>query len=276
MTSKAKYEIDPDDGLKRELVGKWCEEKHARLRHYIDITRSTRQRYGGNRPSFIDLYCATGRARIRDEIPHRIVDGSSLIAATAHAPPQGFTDLFIGDLEEEHVRICESRLRTRSVVQHIHAIPGAADDTAKEVVRKINEWGLHLAFLDPFGLDALPFTVLETLATVRRMDMIIHISENALQRNVIGKGEYLRLDRFSPGWQDFVDPKQPAHVVKSQVLRHWTSKVETLGYKVSDNVMRVTGNKNQPLYWLVLASRHEIADKFWNEGAKASPQRALF
>jgi len=61
----------------------------------------------------------------------------------------------------------------------------------------------------------------------------------------------------------------------SAVFRHWRSCLASLDYKVSDNIERVSGARNQPLYWLVLASRSELADKFWGQISQVNPQRAL-
>jgi hypothetical protein len=51
-------------------------------------------------------------------------------------------------------------------------------------VSAINPRGLHLAFLDPFNLAQLPFSIIEKMLKVQRMDMIIHVSLQDLQRNL--------------------------------------------------------------------------------------------
>jgi hypothetical protein len=51
-------------------------------------------------------------------------------------------------------------------------------------VSAINPRGLHLAFLDPFKLAQLPFSIIEKMLKVQRMDMIIHVSLQDLQRNL--------------------------------------------------------------------------------------------
>jgi len=49
-----RYEIDPEDGLRRAIVGDWAPEKHLRLQKYVDITRAVRRKFGGN-ATYIDL-----------------------------------------------------------------------------------------------------------------------------------------------------------------------------------------------------------------------------
>jgi hypothetical protein len=59
------------------------------------------------------------------------------------------------------------------------------------------------------------------------------------------------------------------------VFEYWRSLLSQLGYLVSDNIERVTGNRNQPIYWLVLASKHDLADKLWGEVSQVEPQGRL-
>jgi three-Cys-motif partner protein len=269
-----RYEVDPDDQLKREIIGEWSAEKHLRLRRYIEITRSTRKKFENKNPSYVELYCATGRARIRGN-SREVVDGSAIVAATALLPPEGFTDIYIGDLDQEHLDACSARLRASGASQRVHTFNGPAVETARIVASRINRYGLHLALLDPYNIESLPFSVIETLGQVKHMDLLVHISENDLQRNIIGKAEYHRLDAFAPGWQASVDVQQPPHIVKRQILDHWRSLLASIGYKVSHNIERVTGGKGQPLYWLVLAARHDIADKFWAAARDIGRQREL-
>src|SRR5689334_6969341 len=97
MTAKPKYDVDPVDGLPRDLVGAWVGEKHARLRRYVDITRSTRAKFAPSRPAYVDLFCATGRCRVRDT--DTVLDGSPIVAATEAARHTPFAEVHIGDLD---------------------------------------------------------------------------------------------------------------------------------------------------------------------------------
>ncbi|AWV08189.1 three-Cys-motif partner protein TcmP [Marilutibacter maris] len=264
-----RHDTDPDDGLRRDVVGEWHSEKHRRLEQYVDITKATRKKFAGNAPSYVDLYCATGRSITRDT--REVVDGSPLVAARAAAESVPFREIHIGDMDAANVQACESRLAAADLGQVVPYV-GLAEATARQVVKRLNPYGLHLALLDPYSLKALPFEVVQILSGVKRMDLIVHISEMDLQRNVLGKGDFTGLDTFAPGWRDVVDLNQNSVSVKRQVLDYWMTIVGKLGYHVSDNIVRVTGARNQPLYWLALASRHALADRFWGEIRGASPQ----
>src|SRR3990172_6945115 len=72
---------DPENNLPLTCVGPWAEEKHARIRKYVDISHAARRKFveGQGGATYIDLLCGPGRARIRDTT--RIIDGSCLVAA---------------------------------------------------------------------------------------------------------------------------------------------------------------------------------------------------
>lgn len=76
--------IFDEDGLPIDEVGPWVKEKHERLRKYIDITSATRRKWiqGPGGATYIDLFCGTGRAIIRDT--NEKVDGSPLGTAKCH------------------------------------------------------------------------------------------------------------------------------------------------------------------------------------------------
>jgi hypothetical protein len=107
-------------------------------------------------------------------------------------------------------------------------------------------------------------------------NLIVHISEMDLQRNVIGKQDMEVLEAFAPGASQGIRPGMKPFDVKLHVLNRWKALVQALGYKVSDNIERVTGLKNQPLYWLAYASKHPLGDRFWGQVSDAGPQRGLF
>src|SRR5258708_5756938 len=94
-------DVDPSDGLPIDEVGRWAEEKHARLRAYIEISRGARRmfREGPSRiATYIDLFCGSGRARVRGTF--RIIDGSPLVAYRAGVSSgHPFTEIHLADAE---------------------------------------------------------------------------------------------------------------------------------------------------------------------------------
>lgn len=177
--------IDRDDGLPLDMVGPWAEEKHEKLRKYIAISRGPRRKFlppqGSGGASYIDLYCSWGRSVIRDT--STVIDGSPLVAfKAAKAADSAFSEIHLADMEAER---CEAAVtRIRDLGGTAKGYTGSAAETVKSVVYALNPYGLHFAFLDPYNLQALPFSVIEVLAQLKRVDILIHVSAQDLQRNL--------------------------------------------------------------------------------------------
>lgn len=266
---------DPKDGLPVGRVGDWALDKHERLRKYIDISRAARAKFARAGSTYIDPFCNYGRARIRET--DTVVDGSPLVAyKIARDGGAPFSQIHLGDADPACVEVASQRLI--SIGGQPSTYVGLAEDTVREIAGNINPHGLHFAFLDPYNLEALPFSVVETLARVDRMDILIHFSLVDLQRNLerfIASEKPCRLDRFAPGWRNAIDPAQPQRVIRQQVLDHYLSLIRQLDMKPAQGVELVKGTRNQSLYWLVFAARHPLAVSFWEKIRHVGGQRQL-
>ena|SRR6266568_8278207 len=94
--------LDPADNLLIDEVGGWTLVKHDRLRKYIDASRGARRKFlpptGTGGASYIDLYCGSGKAIIRDT--GQIIDGSPLVAfKCAREVRANFSEIHIGDTD---------------------------------------------------------------------------------------------------------------------------------------------------------------------------------
>jgi three-Cys-motif partner protein len=257
-------DIIGDDGLPITLVGKWTVEKHERLVKYIDISQDARRKFQGE-TTYIELFCGPGRSKIRET--GQLIDGSPLHAAReAKKGRAPFKDIHLADAQKSYVEaVCKRMPRT---VGQVHPYAGEADSTINDIVSRLNRYGLHFAFLDPYKLD-LPFSIIESLAKFRHMDMLIHVSIHDLQRNLRRYMDEQNgpLDRFAPGWRETVRMHGIAdRNVRIAIFNHWLSLIRKLDMAASegDEIVRVVGSKRQPLYWLVLVARHPLAHKFWN------------
>jgi three-Cys-motif partner protein len=275
--AKRAVAVDPADGLIVGEVGPWAAEKHDRLRKYIDASSGARANYLPPKAgaSYIELYSGAGRSLIRDS--NKIIDGSALVAyKAASASGVRFSELHLADLDPRN---------SDAVAQRIKALGGAAtkydgpaDVTVDAVLRAINRYGLHLVFLDPFGLGQLPFAIIKKMLRFRRMDMIIHVSLSDLQRNL---DDYSRigdqtLDNFVPGWRDAVDIKQAMAPLRAALIEYWLGLIRSLGTRPSTGIPLVVGEENQRLYWLVFVSSHTLGHKLWDDVQNLTGQRSLF
>ena len=141
----------------------------------------------------------------------------------------------------------------------------------------ISPYGLHLAFLDPFNLAQLPFSIIERMLRVQRMDMVIHVSLQDLQRNL---DEYSRvggtLDKFAPGWRNAVDVRQSMAALRAALIDFWLKAIRALGTHPATGIPLIVGEKNQRLYWLVFLSSNPLGQKLWNDVQNLSGQGSLF
>jgi three-Cys-motif partner protein len=264
--SKKPIKLDPADKLIVDEVGPWASEKHERLRRYIDIASGARAKFvpprGQGGASYIELYCGPGRSLVRDTT--KIIDGSPMVAyKAARASGVRFSEIYLNDIDPAKSAAADSRIRALGGAPVFSA--KSADVAVDEVVTAVNPSGLHFAFLDPYNLEYMPFSIIQKLARLQRMDMLIHVSVQDLQRNL---DEYSRpggvLDKFAPGWRDQVDLRQSIAPLRAALLEYWLSEIRKLGTTPARGIELVAGPNNQRLYWLVFVSAHELAQKLWD------------
>jgi three-Cys-motif partner protein len=265
------------DGLPLDEVGAWAKDKHDRLRKYVDISRATRRKFvqGSGGATYIDLYCGAGCAVVRES--GEIIDGSPLVAfkcATEGGVP--FSEFYVADTDQEKCNACVKRIADAG--GHALAATGAAEITAARIVSQLNKYGLHFAFLDPYNLDDLPFSVIESFSSLKRIDLLIHVSAQDLQRNLDAYSMSTDgpLDRFAPGWRTVVDLKQSKRATRAAYVEYWISKMSMLGLPPARHAELISGTtKNQRLYWLIFVSRSDFAKNLWDKIRNVSGQGQL-
>ncbi len=270
--------IEGDDGLPADEVGRWTKEKHNYLCRYLDISRATRKKFTGKGKAgaaYFDLFCASGRSKIRET--GEWIEGSAVaawnISNTGGAP---FSAIYVSDINKESLDACVARLeRLGAPVFPVHA---CAIDAVQRMIASVNHHGLHFAFIDPYNLGALDFKIIDALATLRHIDILIHLSIMDLQRNLWThlSAEESAFDTFAPGWRDKINAIGTQSEIRRRVIEYWRDQVANLGVWPSTDQRLITGEKNQPLYSLLLAARHDLAHKFWSTAANPEGQGRLF
>ncbi|SBV91332.1 conserved hypothetical protein [uncultured Alphaproteobacteria bacterium] len=141
----------------------------------------------------------------------------------------------------------------------------------------LNPYGLHFAFLDPFDLGTLNFGIILTLSKLKRIDMLVHLAQMDLQRNAVtyATTDNSSFDTFAPGWREKVSIACSQQDLRRQIIQFWRDKVANLGVWPSTEMSLLTGSHNQPLYWLLLAAKHELAHKFWVTASNVEGQGAF-
>jgi len=269
--------IEAEDGLPAEAdVGEWADEKHRALREYTNLHSAARKSFATRSNAYLDLFSGPGRARVRESL--RYIDGSPIVAWKASLDKgAAFKAVYISDESEERRSACKERLRRLNAP--VTEIPGTAADAARTIVPRLDPYGLHLAFLDPYNLGELRFDILQTLSQVKRMDILVHLSAmdlfRNLDRNAVGKVK--EFDAFAPGWRDHVSLELPRDELRRALIAYWKTLVDSLGMNTSLEEMHAVKNRqNRELYWLLLLERNDLAKKFWKIVRKtSSPQQGF-
>ena len=265
--------IDPADGLPAIEAQEWADEKHQYLREYIDVSREARRKFlPGAGASYSELFCGPGRLFHGS----RFFDGSPLVAfKESLRTDTTFTQLHLGDEQQSFCTAVEERLG-RLGAKNVTTHPLKSDAAAKRIVRALDHGAINVAFLDPFNLGDLPFTILETFSTLKRIDLVIHVSAMDLNRQLPGalKSGSATFDRFAPGWREALKGLQAGEEARGRFIEHWLGLIRKIGFKDAKVWKLIRGPTNQPLYWLVLVAKHQLAATFWDKVGR-SPQGKL-
>jgi three-Cys-motif partner protein len=262
------YSLD-EQGLWVENVGPWAPDKLKIVTDYIQASSAARRRYLGTGAAYIDVFCGPGRSKIRRT--GKFIDGSPVAAfVKANGSLAPFTAMHISDADSDLLSSAEKRLR--ALEAPVHASLGPASVAMPKIVRGLNPAGLHFAFLDPHNLGTLSFDLFESLAKLKRIDIIVHVSVSDLQRNAdrytsVAHSEF---DRFAPGWRDHVRADMNQASLRAAILQYWSGKVMSLDLPRAEHCELFKGTKNQRLYWLIFLGKHDLAHNLWSKISSAA------
>lgn len=171
-----------DEGKNSEGVGPWvAQEKHMYLSTYIDAARAAAKSKFFSEWVFIDPFCGPGRMRQRNERITR--PGGSVVAwRQSQASQTPFGKIFVGDIDPTRSKACEARLSALGAP--VRRFDGPADETVFEMVKAVPQGALCLVYLDPYNLALLSYPMIKALATLPKVDFIVHFSTMDLKRNV--------------------------------------------------------------------------------------------
>jgi three-Cys-motif partner protein len=149
----------------------------------------------------------------------------------------------------------------------VQAMQGPASVALPKIVQRLNSSGLHFAFLDPHNLGTLSFDLFESLAKLKRIDIIVHVSLSDLQRNAdrYTSEAHDEFDRFAPGWRDQIGTDMNQGSLRAAILQYWSNKVMGLGLPRAEHCELIKGTQNQRLYWLIFLGKHDLAHNLWSK-----------
>ena len=272
-----------NDGLSCPDVGSWAEIKYRLLALYDELF-STGMKNKWDKRVYIDLYAGAGYARVKGT--EKILKGSPILALTVTHP----FDKYI--FCEENVELLDAlKVRVTRLAPHAQAvyIPGSCDAQIEQICKEIPKGSpsnkvLSLCLVDPFDFG-IKFETLRRLSGVY-IDFVILLA--------IGMDASRNYDHYVEGNSPKIDEalgntewreRWKAVGVRRRDFRpflaaEFAMSMKSLNYLESpiDHVKLVRSDeKNLPLYYLALFSRHPTAFKFWDDVLKyGDDQMGLF
>jgi three-Cys-motif partner protein len=267
-----------DDGLIFDDVGRWAEEKHAYVAMYSTLF-STGMKNKWPRRTYVELHAGSGHSRIRET--RRVIAGSPILALGV---PDRFDQYVFCEKDRSKMDALRARVLRIAPTATVTYIQGDCDRRAADIVASIPGDSLTLCFVDPYGIG-INFETLRVISA-KRVDFLVLLAVFMdANRNY---DQYLRkdnatVDRFlgSNTWREKWGVVQLNAVPFPQFLAaEFASSMERRGYMPTPlhKMKKVRSDeKNLPLYYLALFSKHETAYKFWDEVLKyGTDQRTLF
>lgn len=270
LTTDSHPDLPIERGPKDTGVRNWVpNQKHTLLAKYIGAARGA-MRLTPKRV-FIDPFCGPGRIQVVGEPITR--DGGALVAARqAMAHDVGYTQYLVGDLDTVRADACATRLA--AVGGAAEAFHGPAVVTVKDMVERVPSSALTLAYIDPYSLEYLSFEIFQTLASLRKVDILVHFSTMDVLRNIETERQRKRFDAAAPGWQEALKGHNKNNE-RIAFFNYWRGLVQGLGFNFSKEMSLIHNSNDQEIYRLVFFSRHPLPDKLWNDVAKG-PTPDLF
>jgi three-Cys-motif partner protein len=265
-------DLTVDEGQSKAGVGRWVPaKKHKWMANYLYGTRQAWKKW--SQRAFIDPFCGPGRIRVKGEEFTR--DGGALVAwrqsVKMGAP---FTHVLIGDADEERARACEARLLDAGAP--VQCFVGPAAETVTKMAANVPGRALCLAYIDPYNLEYLAFSILQSLAHLH-VDFAVHYSTMDQVRNLEFEfnPKRARFDDTAPGWRENVEILKLNKAGAAEAFfEYWRGLVRSLNFTFSDEMPLVYNDSNHPIYRLAFFSRHPLPNRIWDDVVKDG-QRGL-
>jgi three-Cys-motif partner protein len=253
------------DGLPARVVKLHNEHKSHFIRRYAHTVAVAMSNAWSYR-AFIDTYAGPGVCWVADT--GEFVQGSPLIALDAD--PQ-FTHHVLVDMDSACTSALEQRLAGSGAT--IICADSNATATIDAVRAAIPRRGcLSLALLDPQGCT-LHLETIRRLTDDRPMDLLINLPIHSLYR-CLSAGYWSVLDDvLGADWPRTAPGGVPGW--RKAIREHYRDKLSEMGYRFTSAKEVRSEQRRSPLYDFVLASKHPLAKKLFEEVTKETAHGQL-
>jgi three-Cys-motif partner protein len=255
------------DGLPARESGAWVLDKKDYVGRYLAIfTKGVSRKWGG-KLAYVDLFSGPGKNVIRDTGEE--VDGSPVLALQCDFGRYVFVDV------PEVLATLRMRLRNHPKLPRISFVEGDCNLVIDEVLRQLPADHLTLAFIDPTGLQ-IRFETIRRLVHNRKVDLLMTIHfgmgiQLNLPQYIKTEGEALTGFLGNSEWRKDVEGVATFNQAGRLILDRYMAQLRTLDYLDTKDREIVRNDQNTPLYYIIMASRHKLGEKFWQEVTKIAP-----
>jgi three-Cys-motif partner protein len=255
------------DGLLARSGGIWTREKLTYLQNYASAFMIA-MAGKWSRLVYVDLLAGPGRDI--DPQTGKEFEGSPLIALAVRPK---FDHLFLSDRDADNIAALKARISGDDSVRTT-ITRGDCNEIVDQVVARISDRTLGLAFIDPQGFE-VKFGTLAKLAA-RQVDLLyLFPSGIGIRRNLkafLAQQESRVMDEFWGGqdWREHSDWRSFVSAYRQKLLK--------TGFKCQDEAVPLFKNtRNAQMYHLLYFSHHPIGLKIWQAtgGIEPGGQRKL-
>jgi len=276
-------QVTGNDGLVIPDVGSWAETKHRLIGLYAALFSTGMKRKWDQRV-YVDLYAGAGYSRLRSS--HRIILGSPLIALTVDDPFDKYIFCEADGECIEALRYRTSKLAPERDVSYIHGDCNSELDSIIAAIPKGSHDNkvLTLCVVDPFDFG-IKFETLRKLSAFY-IDFLVLLAigmdanrnyEHYVDGNSTKIDEALGNVKWRERWRSIGVRRSD---FRQFLASEFSTSMESLGYLHQElhQMKHVrSDDKNLPLYYLALFSRHELAYRYWKDVLKYSTdQTSMF
>lgn len=271
-----------DDGLVYGEVGSWAETKYRLISLYDELF-ATGMKNKWNQRVYIDLYSGAGFSQVRSS--GKILKGSPILALGVNCP---FDKYIFCEGEEGKLRALEARAKRLAPSASCEFIHGDCDQEVERISDAIPRPSpknsvLSLCVVDPFDFG-IKFETIRRLSMVKIDFLVLMAVGMDANRNYdhYVDGYNAKIDEalgnieWRKRWKTFEGGRKR---FRQFLACEFAASMRSLGYLdvTLDKMKHVRSTeRNLPLYYLALFSRHSTAYQYWDQVLKYGTDQTSF
>ena len=255
--------VSAKDGLPIRDSGSWIDTKHKLLTYYAHLFATGMKNRWKSRV-YLELFSGPGRCKIRKT-------GKEDLGSPLKVIEHEFTKFIFIEMNLPAAKALAQRLESFGNARNSEIWCGNCVEAIQKI--RIPMGSLTLAFIDPTGISHAPFSLIETLHSKTRCDLLINIQHGmGIKMNIHqytpDADEQSALTKFlgNDSWKRI--PRHNPREFFRGVLELYKKQLDKLGFSFTGREVFIMNDQNTPLYLLLYASEHPRGKEFWDKVMK--------